>query len=84
MRMLSNNVLLEKLEKPQISSIVMPDSVKEEWHRGKVIAVSSEVKEINVDDVVIYLAPPPHVGEFPAVDSLGRIVIPANYICAVE
>lgn len=84
MRMLHNNLLVKKLTKEQLGHIVMPDSVKEEWHRGKVIAVGPKVEGISVDDVVVYLAPPPHVGEFPKVDSKGNVVITDTYICAIE
>lgn len=82
--MLHNNVLVKRLSKEQLGKIVMPDSVQDEWHRGKVIAIGPKVENIKVNDTVVYLAPPPHVGEFPKVDIDGNIVITDTYICAIE
>jgi co-chaperonin GroES (HSP10) len=84
MRMLNNNVLVRKLKNQPIGNIVMPDGVSEEWNRGEVLGVGPDVNGINVGDTVVYLAPPPHVGEFPKVDTDGSIVITSSYICGVE
>jgi len=84
MRMLNNNVLIKKLKSQPTGNIVMPDGVKEEWNRGEVMGVGPEVNGIKVGAVVVYLAPPPHIGEFPKVDIEGNIVITSSYICAVE
>ena len=84
MKMLHNNVLVKKLRKENISTIVMPDIVQDEWHRGEVKGVGPKVEDIKVGDIVVYLAPPPHVGEFPKVDLDGNIVITASFICAIE
>ena len=43
MRMLKSNLLVKKLTKEQLGKVVLPDSVEDEWVRGKVIGVGPEV-----------------------------------------
>ena len=103
MRMLGNNLLVKKLTKEQLGTIIMPDAVAEEWSRGKVISVGAgctktswviedgkrvpidyEVSLIKEGDTIVFLAPPPHIGEYPSIDNDGNIAIPETYVCAIE
>ena len=43
MRMLKSNLLVEKLTKTQLGKVILPDSVEDEWVRGKVIGVGPEI-----------------------------------------
>ena len=53
---LGKRVLIERVEEAQTtaSGIYIPDSAKEKPSQGKVLAVSAEVKEIKVNDVVVF------------------------------
>lgn len=46
MRMLKSNLLVKKLTKEQLGKVVLPDSVEDEWVRGKVIGVGPEISTI--------------------------------------
>jgi co-chaperonin GroES (HSP10) len=48
MRMLKSNLLVEKLTKTQLGKVVLPDSVEDEWVRGKVIGVGPEISTMGV------------------------------------
>jgi len=86
MRMLQNNLLVKKLTHEQLGKVILPDSVQPTWFRGKVLGVGTQVKEdIKVGDIIVFLPGPPYLGgEYPIVDDKGSIVIPENYICAIE
>ena len=86
MRMLQNNLLVKKLTREQLGKIVLPDSVQPTWFRGKVLGIGVDVKgDIKVGDVIVFLPGPTYLGgEYPIVDDNGSIVIPENYICAIE
>jgi co-chaperonin GroES (HSP10) len=48
MKMLKSNLLVEKLTKEQLGKVVLPDSVEDEWVRGKVIGVGPEISTMEV------------------------------------
>jgi len=53
---LGKRVLIERVEEATTtaSGIIIPDNAKEKPLKGKIIAVSNEVKEIAVDDTVVF------------------------------
>lgn len=53
---LGKRVLVERLEeaKTTASGIYIPDSAKEKPSQGKVLAVSKEVKDVAVNDTVVF------------------------------
>jgi len=53
---LGKRVLIERVEeaKTTASGIIIPDNAKEKPLNGKVIAVSKKVKEIAVNDTVVF------------------------------
>jgi len=53
---LGKRVLIERVEEATTtaSGIIIPDNAKEKPLNGKVIAVSKEIKEILVNDIVVF------------------------------
>jgi len=53
---LGKRVLIERVEeaKTTASGIYIPDSAQEKPSQGKVLAVSSEVNDVAVDDTVVF------------------------------
>ena len=53
---LGQRVLVKRVEETNTTStgIIIPDNAQEKPSAGKVVAVSSEVKEINIEDEVIF------------------------------
>ncbi len=53
---LGKRVLIERVEEATTtaSGIIIPDNAKEKPLNGKVIAVSKEIKEISVNDIVVF------------------------------
>ena len=53
---LGKRVLIERIEeaKTTASGIYIPDSAKEKPSQGKVLAVSSEVEDVAVNDTVVF------------------------------
>lgn len=53
---LGKRVLIERVEesKTTASGIIIPDNAKEKPLNGKVIAVSDEVKNISINDTVVF------------------------------
>lgn len=53
---LGKRVLIERVEesKTTASGIIIPDNAKEKPLNGKVIAVSKKVKQISIDDTVVF------------------------------
>ena len=85
MKPLQKNILVKKLTLDQSGKIVMPDSVENEWFRGKVISVGPDVEgDIGEGDIVIFPPPPPHLGEYPTVGDEGYIILSENMILAKE
>lgn len=91
-RMLKDTVLIKKVAKEQVGALVMPESIKDDWERGEVVAVGSGrwdgekyvALEVEVGDVVIYL--PSRMGSFPVVNVDGEdcIILSETNIAAVE
>jgi len=85
MKPLHKNLLIKQLTREQLGKIVMPDSVEDDWLRGKVISVGPKVEEdINEGDVVIFPPPPPHLGAYPVIGDESYIIISENMILALE
>ncbi len=53
---LGDRLLIQRVEESNTtaSGIIIPDNAKEKPSKGKVIAVGSEVEDINVDDTVVF------------------------------
>ena len=53
---LGKRVLVSRTEesKTTASGIIIPDSAAEKPSQGKVVAVSSEVDNVNIDDIVVF------------------------------
>jgi len=53
---LGKRVLIERVEesKTTASGIIIPDNAKEKPLNGKVIAVSEEIKNISINDTVVF------------------------------
>jgi chaperonin GroES len=53
---LGKRVLVERVEESTTtaSGIIIPDNAKEKPSQGKVVAVSSEVEALHVDDTVVF------------------------------
>jgi len=85
MRPTYKNIIVEKLTKEQLGKIVLPDSVEDDWKRGRVISVGPKVEEdINEGDVVIFPPAPPHLGDYPTIGDEGYIIISENMVLALE
>ena len=86
MKPLQKNILVKQLTHDQLGKIVLPDSVQDEWLRGKVIGVGYRCDgEIEVGDVIIFPPAPPHLGGvYPTVGDEGYIIISENMALAKE
>jgi chaperonin GroES len=53
---LGERILVKTVEESNTtaSGIIIPDNAKEKPNRAEVVAVSSEVEDVNVGDVVVY------------------------------
>jgi len=53
---LGDRLLIQRVEEANTtaSGIIIPDNAKEKPSKGKVIAVGSEVEDINADDTVVF------------------------------
>ncbi|MEA3522781.1 MAG: co-chaperone GroES [Campylobacterota bacterium] len=53
---LGERLLIERVAEPTTtaSGIIIPDNVKEKPSQGKVIAISSEVKDVEVGNTVVF------------------------------
>ena len=85
MKPLHKNLLVKQLTREQLGKIVLPDSVEDDWLRGKVISIGPDIEQdIKVDDIVIFPPPPPHLGEYPVIGDEGYVIISENMILAKE
>jgi len=48
MRPLHKNILIEKLTREQLGKILLPDSVQDDWLRGRVIATGPDISTMEV------------------------------------
>lgn len=85
-KMLMMNVLVKPMTKEQLGKIVLPSTVEDEWHRGKVISLGPKVDgDIKVGDIIVYPPAPPHMGgQYPTVGNEKYIIIPEPIIWAVD
>jgi chaperonin GroES len=53
---LGDRLLVERVEEVNTtaSGIIIPDNAKEKPSQGKVLAIGSDVDEVNIDDVVVF------------------------------
>jgi chaperonin GroES len=53
---LGERVLVERVEEETktASGIIIPDNAKEKPSRGKVVAISNDVNNVKVDDIVVF------------------------------
>ncbi len=53
---LGKRVLVKKLEEATttISGIIIPDNAKEKPSRGEIVAISSEINEVSVGELVVF------------------------------
>lgn len=85
MKPLHKNILIEKLTREQLGKIVLPDSIQDDWLRGKVISVGPKIEEdIKVGDIVIFPPAPLHLGDYPVIGDDGYIILSENMILALE
>lgn len=86
MKCLHRNLLIEKLTREQLGKIVLPDSVQDDWLRGRVISVADGVEEdIKEGDIVIFPPAPPHLGgQYPTIGDEGYIILSENMVLAKE
>ena len=85
MRPLHKNLLVRQLTREQLGKIVLPESVVDEWCRGKVIKVGPTVEDIKVEDVVVFPPPHPSMGSaYPTIGDEGYIIISENMVLAIE
>lgn len=86
MKMLRNNVLVKKLNKEQIGKILTPESVRDDWYRGKVVAVGDGMfkpdgdriaSELSAGDIVVF--PPSNYSDgYPSITVNGEECIIMN------
>ena len=85
MRILHKGLLVKKLTREQLGKIVLPESVQDDWLRGKVIKIGSDIEQdISVGDIVIFPPAPPHLGDYPTVGDEGYIILSENMVLAIE
>ncbi|KKN73065.1 hypothetical protein LCGC14_0403740 [marine sediment metagenome] len=85
MKILHKGLLVEKLTRQQLGKVVLPDSVEDDWFRGKVISIGPDIEQdIKVGDIVIFPPPPPHLGNYPTIGDGGYIILSENMILALE
>jgi len=53
---LGDRLLVERVEEATTtaSGIIIPDNAKEKPSKGKVLAIGSDVEDVNVDDIVVF------------------------------
>lgn len=87
MKLLQDNLLVEQLTREQLGKIVLPETVKDSWLRGRVIQKGTEsaTTEIEEGSIIVFAPAPPHLGgEYPTIGDEGYIIIPEGIVWAVE
>ena len=85
MKVLHKNLLIKQLTREQLGKIVLPESVVDDWLRGKVIKLGPDLEQdIKIDDIVIFPPAPPHIGEYPTMGDEGYVILSENMILAIE
>ena len=79
---LGERLLIQREEETNTtaSGIIIPDNAKEKPSRGKVIAIGSEVEDVNVDDIVVFGK---YAGSELTLDSQEYLVIEVSDILGV-
>ncbi len=85
MRPIHKNILAKQLTREQLGKIVLPESIQDDWLRGKVIKLGPDIEQdIKIGDVVIFPPAPPHLGEYPTIGDEGYLIISENMVLAIE
>ena len=84
MRVLRDNLLIKKLSRERLGTIVLPDSFKDDWERGEVIQVGPDVKGMIVVGEVAIFPPNPMGGNYPSIGEEDVMIIPEKFIWAIE
>ena len=79
---LGERVLVERVEETNTtaSGIIIPDNAKEKPSKAKVVAVSSEVKDVEVGDIVVFGK---YSGNELALDGIEYLVLETSDILGV-
>ena len=79
---LGERLLIQREEETNTtaSGIIIPDNAKEKPSRGKVIAIGSEVEDVNVNDIVVFGK---YAGSELTLDSQEYLVIEVSDILGV-
>lgn len=79
---LGNRVLVERLEEATTtaSGIIIPDNAKEKPSQGRVIAIGSDVEEVEKGDVVVFGK---YVGNELAIDGTEFLIIEADELFGI-
>jgi chaperonin GroES len=79
---LGERLLIQREEETNTtaSGIIIPDNAKEKPSRGKVIAIGSEVEDVNIDDTVVFGK---YAGNELTLDSQEYLVIEVSDILGV-
>ncbi len=79
---LGNRVLVERVQEATttMSGIIIPDNAKEKPSQGKIIAIGSDVEEIEVGDVVVFGK---YVGNELSIDGTEYLIIEADELFGI-
>lgn len=79
---LGNRVLVERLEEATTtaSGIIIPDNAKEKPSQGRVIAIGSDVEEVEKGDVVVFGK---YVGNELSIDGTEFLIIEADELFGI-
>ncbi len=79
---LGNRVLVERLEEATTtaSGIIIPDNAKEKPSQGKIVAIGSDVEEIEVGDTVVFGK---YVGNELTIDGTEYLIIEADELFGI-
>lgn len=79
---LGNRVLVERLEEAATtaSGIIIPDNAKEKPSQGKIVAIGSDVEEIEIGDTVVFGK---YVGNELSIDGTEYLIIEADELFGI-
>lgn len=79
---LGNRVLVERVEEATTtaSGIIIPDNAKEKPSQGKIVAIGSDVEEIEVGNVVVFGK---YVGNELSIDGTEYLIIEADELFGI-
>lgn len=95
MRVLRDNLLVKELKREQLGNVIIPNSVPDDWNRGKVIGAGpgdidtsgNRIEmDVKVGDKIVFPPAHPSMGKYPTivVDGESLIIIPERLVWAVE